>query len=307
MRFLCHDQIGFGRISKFCRSARKVAICLALCALSVPAFGVAITDTSYSGYVTGNGSFTGVAEILFNYVGRSGTYLCSGSLISDYQILTAGHCASGAENWSVIFETPSGSTSIGVTSALVHPDYSPRPSPYTLLSEYDIAILTLASLAPSDASRYMLATTFDGDFPVSPLEIVGFGLGGSADTGVQPAGVRRQAVNTIEGLYPFVDSPLRMTMRFGAEPGNYGLINGGDSGSPAFYNGSIVGVASFANLPSFGSYSTSVTYESGHTSLLDPATGNWVASMLIPEPGTIGLLAAGLAALILLGRRRRRL
>ncbi len=307
MQFLYQQQMRFEGIFKFCRSAKEIAICLLLCALSVPAFGVAITDTSYSGYVTGDGNFTGVAEILFNYVGRSGTYLCSGSLISNYQILTAGHCASGAENWSVTFETPSGATSIGVSEALVHPDYNPRPSPYTLLSQYDIAILTLASMAPNDAARYMLVTTFDGDFPVSPIDIVGFGLGGSAVTGVQPVGVRRHAVNTIEGLYPFPDSPLRMTMMFGAEPGNYGLINGGDSGSPAFYNGSIVGVGSFANLPSFGVYSTSVTYESGHTSLLDPATGNWVVSVVSPEPGTLGLLAAGLAALVLFSRRRRRL
>lgn len=305
MGFLHRKQIRFGRISKFCRSARTVAICVVLCALSVPAFGVVITDTNYSGYVTGDGNFTGVAEVLFNYTGRSGTYLCSGALISNYQLLTAGHCANGAENWSVIFETPSGATTVAVTGALVHPDYSPRPSPYTLLSQYDIAILTLASMAPNDASRYMLATTFDGDFPVTPIDIVGFGLGGSAITGVQQVGVRRHAVNTIEGRYPFPDSPLRMTMMFGLEPGNYGLISGGDSGSPAFYNGSIIGVGSFSNLPSFGGYSTSVTYESGHTSLLDPATGNWVAGLVSPEPGTIGLLAAGLAALILLSRRRK--
>jgi hypothetical protein len=72
-------------------------------------------------------------------------------------------------------------------------------------------------------------------------------------------------------------------------------------------NGRIIGVAAFGNLPSFGGYDTSVTYSAGLSNLLVPTTRNWVADSLIPEPGTLGLLASGLSGLILFGRRRRRL
>ncbi len=299
------EQMKSGRVSNLRRLGVNVAICSLLCTLSVPAFGVAITNASDPNYITGGSSYTGVTEIFFNYVDRAGTFLCSGSLVSDYQILTAGHCASGAENWTVTFETPSGTTNIGVTKALVHPGFSPRPAPYSVLDQYDVAILTLAAMAPSDASRYMLSRTLDGAFPTSPIDIVGYGYGGSAATGVQPLGVRRRAVNTIDTLYPFPDAPFQMNMMFGAEPGDYGLISIGDSGSPAFLDGRIIGVGSFTNLPSFGGYFTSITYSTGHTSLLDPTTGNWVANSLIPEPGTVGLLASGLAGLALFGRRRK--
>jgi hypothetical protein len=287
--------------------AEAIAVCLLLGTSSVPAFGIAITDASDPDYITGNSNYTGVTQILFNYIGRPGTFLCSGSLISDYQVLTAGHCASDAENWTVTFETPGGTTNIGVTQALVHPDFGPEPAPYSQLYQYDVAILTLAAMAPNDASRYMLDTVFGGVFPVTPIDIVGYGLGGSAATGIEPLGVRRHAVNTIDALYLFPDSPFQMNLRFGAEPGSFGLPGIGDSGSPAFLNGRIIGVAAFGNLPGFGGYDTSITYSAGHSNLLDPTTGNWVADSLIPEPGTLGLLASGLSGLILFGRRRRSL
>ncbi len=284
--------------------AERTAILLVLCTLAVPAWGIAIGDASDLNYITGAGNYTGVTEILFNYTGLPGTYVCSGSLVSDYQILTAGHCASGAGNWTVVFETPSGTANIGVTEVAVHPSFGPEPAPNSQLFQYDVALLTLASIAPMDASRYGLGAS-GGALPVSPVDIVGYGFGGSATTGVEPLGVRRHAVNTIDALYPFPDSPLQMNMMFGAEPGNYGLISGGDSGSPAFYNGLIIGVGAFTNLPSFGGYYTTFAYSSGHTNLLNPAIGDWVSSTVVPEPGTVVLFLSGLAGLILFRHWRR--
>jgi hypothetical protein len=285
--------------------AEAVVVCFLLCTVSVPAFGIAITNASDPGYITGNSNYTGVTEIFFNYIGQPGTFLCSGALISDFQILTAGHCASGAQNWTVTFETPSGTTSVGVAGASVHPNFGPRPAPFSQLDQYDVAILTLEAMAPSDASRYSLLTNFNGALPDTPIDIVGFGLGGSSTTGIQPLGVRRHAVNTIDALYSFPDSPFQMSMRFGTEPGNYGLVSIGDSGSPAFFNGRVIGVGSFGNLPSVGGYNPSITYITGHASLLDATTGNWVADSTVPEPGSVGLLASGLIGLLFLGRRRR--
>ena len=283
---------------------KAVPVCLLLCAAGPPAFGIAITNASDPGYVTGDGNYTGVAEILFNYAGQPGTFLCTGALISDFQILTAGHCAVGAENWSVTFDTPSGTTTLGVSQVSVHPDYGPRPAPLSQLDQYDIAILTLAAIAPSDAARYPLLTSFGSAFPDTPLDIVGFGLGGSVATGILPLGVRRHAVNTIDGLYPYPDSPFEMTLQFGAKPGEYGLSNLGDSGAPAFFNGQIVGLTTFGNLPTVIGYNPAFTYINGDANLLDATTGEWVEASLIPEPGTLGLLASGLLGLLLLRRHR---
>ena len=297
-------QLRFGLNYLLRRLAKGAVICLVLRTLSVPAFGVMITNASDPNYVTGNANYTGVAQILFDYTGLPGTVLCTGSLISDFQILTAGHCASGAENWTVTFETPSGTTSIGVSQALVHPGFGFEPVPlYSQLYQDDVAILTLASTAPSDATRYLLDTTFSGAYPTSLIDIVGYGLGGSTTTGILSLGVRRHAVNTFDALFPLPDYPLEMNMTAGAAPGNFGLISDGDSGSPAFFNGQIIGVGAFAN--TYNGIYPSITYTSGHSNLLNPTIGNWVADSVAPEPATYGLLASGLAVLVVFRRRRR--
>ena len=297
-------QVRLGLHCRLRRLAKGAAICLVLCTLSVPAFGVMITNASDPNYVTGNANYTGVAQVVFDYTGLSGTFLCTGSLISDFQILTAGHCASGAENWTVTFQTRSGTTSIGVSQALVDPGFGPEPVPlYSQLYEDDVAILTLASIAPSDATRYLLDTTFSGAYPTSPIDIVGYGLGGSATTGILPLGVRRHAANTIAALFPLPDYPFEMNMTVGAAPDNYGLISDGDSGSPAFLNGQIIGVGAFAN--TYNGIYPSITYTSGHSNLLNPTIGNWVAGSVAPEPATFGLLVSGLAGLVVVRRRRR--
>jgi hypothetical protein len=279
------------------RLAKGAATCLVLFTLTVPAFGIVIGDMSTNGYITGNANYTGVTQILFDYIGQPSTYLCTGSLISDFQILTAGHCASGAENWSVLFQTPSGNTSIGVTQAIVHPGFGPEPDPNSQLYQDDVAILTLASIAPSDATRYLLDTT--SAYPTSLIDLVGYGLDNSAS--VQSLGVRRHAVNTFDGLFPLPDQPLRMDTTFGTAPGYYGMISAGDSGSPAFFDGRIIGVGAFSN--TYLGINPSFTYTSGHENLLNPTIGNWVVDEVSPEPATVGLIASGLA--LVLFRRRR--
>ena len=191
-----------------------------------------------------------------------------------------------------------------MTQALVHPGFGPEPpGPYSALYQDDVAILTLASIAPSDATRYLLDTTFNGVFPSSSIDIVGYGNGGDATTGILPLGIRRHAVNTFDGLFPLPDYPLEMNLSFGVGPNNFGLTSSGDSGSPAFLDGRIIGVGIFGN--TYNGVYPSIDYTTGHSNLSNPTIGNWVADEMAPEPATVGLLAFGLTALVLFRRRRR--
>jgi len=191
-----------------------------------------------------------------------------------------------------------------VTQALVHPGFGPEPAgPYSGLYQDDVAILTLASAAPSDAARYLLNTTLNGTFPTALIDIVGYGNGGDTTSGILALGVRRHAVNSFDAFFPLPDQPLEMNLSFGAGPGNFGLISSGDSGSPAFLDGRIVGVGAFAN--TYNGVFPSIDYTTGHSDLSNPTIGNWVEDEMVPEPATVGLLASGLAALVLFRRRRR--
>jgi hypothetical protein len=282
-----------------------------------PLGAIAINNVATPGYVTGTDHFTGVARIVFE--GANGSqFLCSGALINPMYVVTAGHCVAGASNWQVAFETPGfNSLIIGVDGSFLHPNFAPRPSPVDNLYEYDIAVLQLASPAPADAQVYGLHRTLDDVLPTSTVDIVGYGLGGNPEAGYYSAGTRRHAAGAVDGVLDSLlgastpDHPIEMTLTFGAstDPGR-GLINGGDSGGPVLFNGQILGIASYADIPRPGEgvYQTGVEYYSGHENVADPVIGNWLAQFEVPEPAAVVPLALGLAliALARIGRRLRR-
>lgn len=267
-----------------------------MCAPSL--FGIVINDANDPAYITGNTNYTGVAAIFFS-IGQSQA-ICTGTLMqTGMHILTAGHCVDGASNWSVTFQTGSGNTTIAVVNSDLHPLYSPRPAPLGGISEYDVAILTLASLAPPDAERYGLKLDFNGITTATQLDLVGYGRGD-----LLPSQVRRHAVNTMDGVIgsingvPTPDNPLLMSLQYGTGAGNEGIVSSGDSGGPALFGNLVLGVASFAfDIPANYDYQTGTTYQTGHASLAETVTGTWVANTLsIPEPGTF--LLAGIALLV---------
>jgi hypothetical protein len=280
---------------------------LGIIACPLPLAAIAINNVATPGYITGAESFTGVTRIV--YEGADGSnFLCSGALINPMYVVTAGHCVSGASNWEVAFETPGFSPLvIGVNASFLHPDFAPRPSPVGNLYQYDVAVLQLASPAPAGAQVYGLHLTLDDVLPTSTVDIVGYGLGGSPAAGFLSAGTRRHATGVVDAALdsldgaPAPDHPLQMTLVFGdSTAGGSGMINAGDSGGPMLFNGQILGIAAYGNLPRPGSnYQTGVEYISGHENVADPLIGNWLARFEVPEPAAIGMLAFGLVLIVL--------
>lgn len=292
-----------------------VALAAILLACALPAFPIAIQNTTAPGYVDSTNQFSGVVLITFN-----GGYYCSGVLLPDrVDILTAGHCVSGASDWNVYFQTSAGtSAAIPVAQAFLDPSYRFLDAPYSGVPDYDVGVLRLATPAPVQALSYSLATGFDGiTAGETTLDLVGYGLGGSPATGFETSVTRRSAVNTIYTLVcgfggttcgntpnPTPDLPIELAFAFTTDTAfdGYGLPNGGDSGGPLLFGNTIVGIASTSSLPRPGQagnpqYTDNITYYATYSDV--PALAAWIDSVLVPEPSTWALLGAGCAALLL--------
>jgi len=300
-----------------------------LLAAAMPAFPVTI---QYSGdYGTGSGNFTGVPNL-------SG---CSGALLADgVHVLTAAHCVA---NVSVVggqtVLTPNGISSLffftptfpgGIADAVTGVQFNPLTTlwfpadPTSALMMYDLAIVDLATPAPADAFRYNLDLSGFAIAHNSPVVLAGWGLGGSPGSTVNgTGGTRRGGTNNVAGLFdsaddnnlpgdPVVtlaDQPIALMWNTTSDTSNpantTGLGNAGDSGGPLTYNGNLIGILSFGDLPRSGTVPIGQQFYDGYVNLANPGNANWLESELgaVPEPGTL-LMGAGAIALLAAKKRR---
>jgi hypothetical protein len=254
-------------------------------------------------------------------------------------VLTAAHCVG---NVSVVggqtVITPNGLSSLsfftpsfpgGMSDAIVGVHFNPLTAlwfpndPAHSLMMYDIALLDLSAPAPADATHYGLDLSGAAIANDSAVTLAGWGLGGSPGNSVTgTGGTRRGGTNNVAGVFtsendPFLpgdptvtltDQPIALmwttTHDTGTAGNTIGLGNAGDSGGPLLYNGNLIGILSFGDLPRSGVVPFDTTFENGYVNLANPGNANWLENALAPEPGTFAI-AAGMMALALLGKRRR--
>jgi hypothetical protein len=300
----------------------RTALLLATVIGASDARAIAINDVGTPGHVTGNAAYTGVVQVVFREVGTSNYFLCSGVLVGATQVLTAGHCVDNSTDFAIRFETGSGTSTRGAASAVVHPMFASRPAPVSQIEQYDLAMITLDAAAPGDAEIYGLKLDLAGVTTSSLIDIVGYGIGGNPTVGFLPSGTRRHAVNSFDAYLtslsgaPTPDNPLLMSHEFGAgvPPGTatLGLPNGGDSGSPALFNGLVIGISSAGDLPRPPDAFEPDLYYAIYASLFPVAVSEWVQAQLnavvtasgdpnpaaVPAPSSILCFAVGLVALM---------
>lgn len=274
-----------------------------------PTWAVTINDTTTPGYVTGNSAQTATVRIFFTTPSNFNTS-CSGSLIRASVVLTAGHCVANNTNFSVQFETASGTNSVGVTGTALHPLFANRLNSAT--QAYDVAVIYLNNVAPLDAALYSINFAGTGlTYGSSQVVQVGYGRGGNPTEGLLSSGTRRQATNVVDTFANSLngeatpDNPLVLTHTFGSGPAGDGLVTFGDSGGALLLNGQLIGVASFSTIPAdFSQLVNGSVQTAGFTNLTNQQVATWLASAAdIPEPSTYLLFASGLGLLFLRKRR----
>ena len=148
--------------------------------------------------------FSGVVSINIRYnvtdpvtgVVTRDSFICSGSMVSATQVLSAAHCVdtTGAgqvinlstpgSDIRVVFNTPTGFSLISAVNAVIHPDYHgfgicPDTS-FGCVND-DISLITLSRPAPSFAKIYTIATNVQALGTV--FTQVGYGTSGDGTNG----------------------------------------------------------------------------------------------------------------------------
>jgi secreted trypsin-like serine protease len=141
--------------------------------------GVGINNPLYLPPSTDN-NYSGVVNLWLDDLDLNQRFGCTGSLLSNRQILIAAHCVTTAgavttDRFTARFRNADGTfTAVTGTRIAVQANYSGA-----VLEEQDVAVLTLDSDAPATARRY---TLFQGN-PLQDFTMAGYGRTGTGVTG----------------------------------------------------------------------------------------------------------------------------
>jgi hypothetical protein len=149
--------------------------------------------------------FSGVVSINIRYAGSS--FICSGTLVNSFQVVSAGHCVDTAASGSpfslidisqpyavsgrdirVVFNSNGTQNAVITASAVVaDPGYlgfgncPAGNDPAAFCVNHDMSVITLSTAAPVTAKQYgVLATPLSGQVPIT---MVGYGTTGTGNVG----------------------------------------------------------------------------------------------------------------------------
>jgi hypothetical protein len=150
--------------------------------------------------------------------------VCSGTVVSQTVVMTAGHCVSGSGQYAVAYKEQGGTPTLQeVLQVARHPEFRAGSR-----VSIDMALVRLKLPLPSRFSAVALDGDADNDGVGSRKTIAGFGLAREGDE--KSAGtLRSAAVTVLPRYYP-------RYFRLGAAGGTIAVCKG-DSGGPVFADG----------------------------------------------------------------------